>query len=189
MCANLLMAGILLLAAFQNPMAALIGHDRVTASYPGFHKVEGDTRVLAAIGADRNRDGGGGSQDGIIIQKVGTVSEQAAKHFDVNAAIAIAPNNPMMTRFTTAAPVVYTGTATVCGHRAVAFISLNTITIPNYQAPPTTFKEINTHVVAVFGREVWHADYARLYDPAVLRTQAKALIAFTSNFCVQPNYT
>lgn len=179
----------MLLAAFQNPMAALIGHDRVTASYPGFHKVEGDTRVLAAIGADRNRDGGGGSQDGIIIQKVGTVSEQAAKHFDVNAAIAIAPNNPMMTRFTTAAPVVYTGTATVCGHRAVAFISLNTITIPNYQAPPTTFKEINTHVVAVFGREVWHADYARLYDPAVLRTQAKALIAFTSNFCVQPNYT
>ena len=71
-------------------MAATVGHDRVTATYPGFHLVKGDTTALAANGPDRKIPGGYGRQDAIVTRKVTTLVLSQARAFDINGALLIA---------------------------------------------------------------------------------------------------
>lgn len=176
-------------------MATLVGRDRVSAVYPGFHKVPGfysDATALAVNGPERIVPGCCGVQDAIVIRKVRTLTLAAARGFDMSLALAITPKNPTMKRYSHFVKTVYEGSATVCGHRAFAFITINSIVIPEMLDPAhpqklttESYDMLNTHVVSVFERDVWDADYARVYSPGIEKTQLRSLVRFTSNYCVQ----
>ena len=56
--------------------------------------------------------------------------------------------------------------------------------MPIFDAPTISWTNFNTFVIAVVGRNVWQAEYERLYDPS-LEKRAASLVAFTSKFCLQ----
>ena len=193
---NVLLAAVMLFAVSPSNMATLVGHDRVSAFYPGFHRVGGDATALAANGVTRPIPDGVGVQDEIVIRKVRRLSASDAHDFNLAAAITLAPKNPTMHQYNRSFKIVYKGVASVCGHKAFAFVTINRIMIPDvpdlkklgiWNTMTVTYDEINTHIVALFDRDVWDAVYARLYYPGMEKTQAPELARFTSNYCVQPD--
>jgi hypothetical protein len=116
----LLIAAALTTAAAGN-MAAMVGRDRVTATYPGFHLVTGDTTALAANGQDRKMSNGYGSQDAIVIRKVAALSATQAQAFGLDDALQVAAKYERREGFHQTVklqPFANQQKITVCGHGA-----------------------------------------------------------------------
>lgn len=170
-------------------MAALVGRDRVTATYPGFHIVRGDSTSLAANGADRKMPNGG-RQDAIVIRKVATLTANQARAFDLNDAQLIATRHAHREGFQQTVqlhPFIGQEKVVVGGHPAYGFARTEQIIMPFYDAPSISWTDFDTFVVALVGRDVWQAEYTRLYVPP-LEERVTSLITFTSKFCVQQAY-
>ena len=186
----LLFATVLTANGISGNMAAMVGHDRVTATYPGFHLVNGDSTALAANGTDRKMPNGYGRQDAIVIRKVATLAANQASAFDLNDAQLIATkyeDREGSHQTVQLHPFISQAKIAVCGHPAFGFSRTEHITMPIYDAPSISWADFDTFVVALVGRDVWQAEYTRLYTPS-LEEEATSLITFTSKFCVQQGY-
>jgi hypothetical protein len=171
----------------QGQMAALIGHDHVTAVYPGFHKVEGDATALGAVGANRRMANGWGEQDAITVRKVATLTKEQVATFGFSNALEVAERYEDRAGFgqkVTSQPFSNLTRTTVCGNEAYGFSRAKHIVQPIVDSNPVDWTDFDTFVVAVIGPNVWQAEYTRLYEPG-LYAKAAQLIAFTSNFCVK----
>jgi hypothetical protein len=172
-------------------MAALVGRDRVTATYPGFQKTEGDISALAANGPDRPISGGSGQSDAIIIRKVATLTAADAASFDQFAAQQLATKSAHRMAYDTVKTEGFENPKTfhVCGNPGYAFTRLEHNSLqhaprPGFSNAPMTWTNLDTYVLMLVGRDVWQAEYERAYEPGLER-KAAALIQFTANFCVQ----
>ena len=170
-------------AIFMGHPAALIGNDRVSADYPGFHQIHGDVRALALVGTDEPLPhGGGGLQDGVVIRKLD--AKLLPSQFSLQRAIAVTPK---WLEFVDSVRVAGGWKVDVCGNPAFGFLTIDDVTIPMYASKPLNSTHIHAHVVAMIGNALWHADYYRLYSPT-LEKNGRSLVAFASRFCVQSNY-
>lgn len=184
------MVAVLTAGGATGNMAAMVGHDRVTASYPGFHLVKGDATALAASGPDRKMRNGWGRQDAIVVRKVATLTASQALAFDLDDARRIATRHERREGFQQTVqlhPFIGEEKIVACGRLAFGFARMEHITMPVYDAPQVSWTDFDIFVVALVGRDVWQVEYTRLYAPS-LEEMVNSLIAFTSTFCVQQGY-
>jgi hypothetical protein len=179
------LAVLLLGASGSGSMAALVGPDRVSATYPGFHRVTGDIATLAAVrdsGVRWATHGGYSVQDAIEIRNVTRLSSPAAPAFDMRAAVRIGSS----VRGVYPGPVTNRRAVSACGLPGFGF---TTVGKSIATVAPNADPNLTAHVLVVVGTDVWQAEYTRIYDHAGLeRTVGPEMIAFAAHFCIQRHY-
>jgi len=164
-------------------MAALIGNDRVTASYPGFRRMQGDTTALAANGKTRD-----GMTDSVIIRKVAVLSPAAASEFTLRTAQRIALTSPHTASFVDelSRTVLLEQKTTACKRPAYGLVVKRKMRMHTVDGTQD-WVQADTYVLELVGRDVWQATYERTYA-ADIESSMQSLIRFTGNFCVERNY-
>lgn len=165
-------------------MAALIGNDRVTATYPGFRRTPGDTTALAANGQTRE-----GMTDSIVIRKIATLSRSQTASFDMSEARKLALSHAHLMGYTDELSRTVLGeeSSSVCTHPAYGFVLKRQMRLHLYGGGDQEWAQADTYVLTLVGNDLWEAAYERTYGASVDR-EIPMLIKFTGNFCVQPNY-
>jgi hypothetical protein len=179
---------IVLLAMRSGQLTALIDHDRVTASYPGFHRTQGGVAAFVANGIER-RLHGTSMPDTIVIRKVASLSPLQASEFNLAAAIRTARANE---RIPQDADIIRRSAPedeqafVACGRHAYGFAEFRKLRLDALDGS-STYTELDAYVFEVVGSDVWQARYSRLYEPGE-KAHGPSLIEFTSNFCVEQHF-
>ena len=177
---------VLLLASATETghVAALIGNDRVTATYPGFRRDPGDATVLAVDGVMR-----GPAVDTIVVRKVASLS--SATEFTPEEArnIALSHLHGDSKEFETelSRTVLAAQRTAACARPAYGFVVKRKISIHYYDGTSQEWTQADIDVLELVGNDVWQAEYERTYEPDV-GISIPSLIKFVGSFCVQRNY-
>ena len=122
---------VLLLGASSNgSMAALVGQDRVSATYPGFRPNVGDMATLAAMRIPGTTLRGS-MEDSIEIRLIETLSPQQVRTFNGTAAIAAA--KPVRNSRTLSVSKVRG--ISICGHPGFGFATVDRYDGPDAHDP------------------------------------------------------